>query len=43
MHDAGWYPDCEVPYDRIRSEWREVNRQLERYRQGALERWRARR
>lgn len=43
MHDAGWYPDCEECYEQLRAEWREVNQALDRYRQGALQRWRSRR
>lgn len=41
MGDAGWYPDCEETYAQLQVEWREVNRQIERYRQAALQRWRA--
>ncbi|MBO9539656.1 hypothetical protein J7643_03590 [bacterium] len=42
MNDAGWYLDCESSYSQLRAEWQEVNRQLERYRHDALQRWRAR-
>lgn len=41
MNDAGWYQDCEESHARLQAEWREINRQLERYRQAALQRWRA--
>lgn len=41
MDETGWYPDCEECYAQLRAEWQEVNRQIERYRQVALQRWRA--
>lgn len=41
MNDAGWYLDCEASYAQLRSEWQDVNHQIKRYQDSALQRWRA--